>query len=88
MLTTCIGGSGSNAPPYISAPFDALQEQAYNDDTSLFWDCKSMSFYVFKSYSQIIVVSVDPDVDAGSDACLVFLNAYSIENSDRPGLYG
>ncbi|TGO87046.1 hypothetical protein BPOR_0255g00110 [Botrytis porri] len=66
------GGSGSNAPPHISAPFDALQEQAYNDDTSLFWD----------------FVSVDPDVNAGSDACLVFLNAYSIENSDRPGLYG
>ncbi|KAF7880171.1 uncharacterized protein EAF01_012066 [Botrytis porri] len=65
------GGSGSNAPPHISAPFDALQEQAYNDDTSLFWD----------------FVSVDPDVNAGSDACLVFLNAYSIENSDRPGLY-
>ncbi|KAF7855325.1 uncharacterized protein EAF02_011584 [Botrytis sinoallii] len=65
------GGSGSNAPPYISAPFDALQEQAYNDDTSLFWD----------------FVSVDPDVNTGSDACLVFLNAYSIENSDRPGLY-
>ncbi|KAB8294707.1 hypothetical protein EYC80_006669 [Monilinia laxa] len=65
------GGSGANAPPYISAPFDALQEQAYNDDTSLFWD----------------FTSVDPVIDTNSDACLVFLNAFSIENSDRPGLY-
>ncbi|KAA8569017.1 hypothetical protein EYC84_000690 [Monilinia fructicola] len=65
------GGSGANAPPYISAPFDALQEQAYNDDTSLFWD----------------FTSVNPIIDTNSDACLVFLNAFSIENSDRPGLY-
>jgi beta-glucosidase len=34
------GGSGANAPPYVSAPFDALQERAYADDTALYWDCK------------------------------------------------
>lgn len=34
------GGSGANAPPYISAPFDALQERAYADDTALYWDCE------------------------------------------------
>jgi beta-glucosidase len=30
------GGSGANAPAYISSPFDALLEQAYTDGTSVF----------------------------------------------------
>ena len=30
------GGSGANAPAYVSAPFDAIQDQAYKDGTSLF----------------------------------------------------
>ncbi|KAM3086204.1 hypothetical protein ACMFMG_000341 [Clarireedia jacksonii] len=65
------GGSGANAPPYVSAPFDALQERAYADDTALYWD----------------FVSVNPLVDTNSDACLVFINAYAGEGSDRPGIY-
>jgi beta-glucosidase len=65
------GGSGANSPAYISAPFDALQEQAYQDDTSLFWD--------FTSFA--------PVVDASSDACLVFINAFATEGADRAGLH-
>jgi beta-glucosidase len=65
------GGSGANAPAYISAPFDALQEQAYKDGTSLFWD--------FSSFA--------PYVDTASDACLVFINAFSSEGWDRAGLH-
>jgi beta-glucosidase len=66
------GGSGANAPAYISAPFDAIQEQAYQDGTSLFWD----------------FTSNDPVVDTSSDACLVFINAFATEGSDRTGLHG
>ena len=66
------GGSGANAPAYVSAPFDALQEQAYQDGTSLFWD--------FTSFS--------PIVDSTTDACIVFINAFATEGDDRPSLYG
>jgi beta-glucosidase len=66
------GGSGANAPAYISAPFDALQEQAYQDGTSLYWD--------FTSFA--------PVVDSTTNACLVFLNAFATEGDDRPSLYG
>jgi beta-glucosidase len=66
------GGSGANAPAYISAPFDALKEQAYQDGTSLFWD----------------FLNVDPTVDTSSDACLVFINAFATEGDDRTGLHG
>ncbi|RDW92620.1 beta-glucosidase-9 [Coleophoma crateriformis] len=66
------GGSGANAPAYISAPFDALQNQIYEDDTSLLWD----------------FVSANPAVDSSSDACLVFINAFAAEGLDRDGLHG
>ncbi|KAL1986154.1 hypothetical protein VTN96DRAFT_6806 [Rasamsonia emersonii] len=65
------GGSGANAPPYISAPFDAILEQAHKDNTGLFWDFDSVS----------------PNVDAESSACLVFINAFSAEGFDRVGLH-
>jgi beta-glucosidase len=67
-----IGGSGANSPAYISAPFDALKEQAYADDTAVFWDLTSNS----------------PIVDSSSDACLVFTNAFATEGGDRVGLHG
>lgn len=67
-----VGGSGANAPAYISAPFDALQDRAYADDTSLFWDFNSE----------------DPTIDANTDACLVFINAFATEGFDRLGLHG
>ncbi len=66
----CGGGSGANSPAYISAPFDALKEQAYADGTSLLWDFTSQ----------------DPIVDSASDACLVFINAFSSEGYDRSSL--
>jgi beta-glucosidase len=68
----CRGGSGANAPAYISSPFDALLEQAYTDGTSVFWD----------------FLDIDPTTDTSTDACLVFINAWATEGSDRPGLYG
>jgi beta-glucosidase len=64
------GGSGSNTPSYISTPFEALQQRAYQDDTVLFHD----------------FTSTDPGVVATSDACLVFINEYASEAWDRPGL--
>jgi len=66
------GGSGANSPAYISAPFDAIKEQAYADGTSLFWD----------------FLSTNPTVDTSSDACLVFINAFATEGGDRAGLHG
>ncbi|KAJ5288727.1 putative beta-glucosidase M [Penicillium angulare] len=64
------GGSGANSAAYIDAPIDAIQRQAYEDNTSVMWDFSSQ----------------DPDVDATSDACLVFVNDFSTEGEDRPGL--
>ncbi|RAH50363.1 beta-glucosidase [Aspergillus brunneoviolaceus CBS 621.78] len=64
------GGSGSNSPAYIIAPLDAIQQQAYEDNTAVLWD----------------VSSNDPDVDPASSACLVFINSYASEGGDRPGL--
>ncbi|KAF9884618.1 hypothetical protein FE257_001440 [Aspergillus nanangensis] len=64
------GGSGANSPAYFISPLDAFQQQAYEGGTSVLWD----------------VHSQDPDVDPTTDACLVFINAYSTEGFDRPGL--
>jgi len=64
------GGSGSVTPPYISSPFDAISEQAYQDGTYLQWDFDS----------------VNPMVNGGSSACIVFINEFASEGFDRPSL--
>lgn len=64
------GGSGANSAAYLDAPIDAIQRQAYEDDTSV----------MYNFYDQ------DPDVDASSDVCIVLVNDYSTEGFDRPGL--
>lgn len=64
------GGSGSNVPAYISTPYDALSQRAYDDGTEIWSD--------FSSF--------DPSVVASSDACLVFINAFASEIYDRPHL--
>ena len=71
-MLTVVGGSGAGSPAYVSAPFDALQEQAYQDGTTLFWD----------------FTSGHPAVNAITDACLVFINAFATEGDDRAGLHG
>lgn len=67
------GGSGANSPAYINSPFDALQQRAYDDDTVIFWD-------FVNQYS-------NGTVDGATDACLVFINAFSSEGFDRVGLH-
>lgn len=59
MNGTLVSGGGSSAvtPPYISAPFDAFQEQAYKDGTWLVWDFRSQ----------------DPDYENSSEACIIFI---------------
>ncbi|RDH31277.1 glycosyl hydrolase family 3 N terminal domain-domain-containing protein [Aspergillus welwitschiae] len=64
------GGSGANTPAYIDAPFNAFQYQAKRDDTFLSWD----------------FASVDPGVNAASEACIIFVNEQSSEGWDRPSL--
>ena len=64
------GGSGTNQPAYVSSPYDAIAQQAYEDETSLLWN----------------FVTQDPQIDTATDACLVFINAYSTEGFDRLGL--
>ncbi|KAJ5654555.1 hypothetical protein N7490_001558 [Penicillium lividum] len=67
------GGSGANAGPYLSAPLDALQQRAYEDNTVVMWD-----------------TGENPNVLSAmeaSDACLVFINAFATEGTDRPGTY-
>ncbi|KAH8814885.1 family 3 glycoside hydrolase [Xylogone sp. PMI_703] len=67
------GGSGANSPAYINAPFDALQERAYQEGTTILWD-----FINDRSLAY---------VDGVSDACLVFINAFASEGDDRPGVH-
>ncbi|CAK7209782.1 hypothetical protein SBRCBS47491_000557 [Sporothrix bragantina] len=64
------GGSGANSQTLVSAPFDAIQQKAWDDGTQLFWDFTSQ----------------DPSVNAVSDACIVFGNAWASESFDRPSL--
>jgi len=62
------GGSGGNTAPYISTPWDALQQRAIEDGTQLFWDASG---------------STEPEIVGSNDACLVFLNAFASEGWDR-----
>ncbi|CDK28769.1 unnamed protein product [Kuraishia capsulata CBS 1993] len=64
------GGSGSNTPSYIDAPFNAFSQKAWEDGSFLSWD----------------FASAEPNVNAESDVCIVFINAYATEGSDRPNL--
>ncbi|KAH9822112.1 glycoside hydrolase family 3 protein [Teratosphaeria destructans] len=64
------GGSGSNAPPYVVAPFQAIQDRVIKDSGILRWDFDS----------------VNPTVYANTEACLVFVNAYASESFDRTAL--
>ena len=65
------GGSGSNSPPYVVSPFQAIQERISKDKGILRWD-----FYSENPYP--------PYVNA--DAALVFINAYASESFDRETL--
>ncbi|KAI1088101.1 glycoside hydrolase family 3 protein [Rostrohypoxylon terebratum] len=65
------GGSGANMPAYVSSPYDALSQRAYEDGTNLWWDFHSSN----------------PVVDQASDACIVVGNAFASESWDRPGLH-
>ncbi|KAI0528353.1 glycosyl hydrolase family 3 N terminal domain-containing protein [Xylaria digitata] len=72
-LGTLVGGGGSPSimPPYINSPHDAFQQRALQDGTSLYWDFESQ----------------DPVYgNAGSDACIVFINEFAAEGSDRSTL--
>lgn len=64
------GGSGSNVPAYISTPYDAIAQRAYDDGTEIWSD----------------FASADPSVVSSSDVCLIFLNAFASEIFDRPNL--
>lgn len=66
----CGGGSGANSAALGNAPMDALLQRAFDDDTALYFDFRSAT----------------PNVDGASDACLVIVNAWASEGSDRPGL--
>lgn len=64
------GGSGATTASYWSDPYSAIADQAYEDDTFLYWDFQSTS----------------PSVSAVSSACLVFINEAASEGYDRPHL--
>jgi len=67
------GGSASITPARISSPYAALEQRAYDDNTSLFWD--------------FVNIGATSTVDDDSDACLVFINAWAQEGFDRPGTH-
>lgn len=64
------GGSGATSQSTVSAPLDALINQAWQDDTALYWDLTNDA----------------PTVNAASDVCLVLTNLYGSEDFDRPAL--
>jgi beta-glucosidase len=66
------GGSGANTGPYLSAPLDALQQRAYEDNTVVMWDTVNNPSLM--------------GLMEASDACLVFINAFSTEGLDRAGV--
>lgn len=66
------GGSGSTTPSYVSSPYDALLQYSIDNDIALFWDFET--------------INSTSSVDAASDACLVFINAYATEGFDRTSL--
>ncbi|KAI1828175.1 glycoside hydrolase family 3 protein [Xylaria intraflava] len=65
------GRAGANAPSYIIDPLSSIQHRARADGTWVNWD----------------LISSNPDVNAASDACLVFINAIATEGWDRDGLH-
>ncbi|KAJ2975715.1 hypothetical protein NUW58_g8278 [Xylaria curta] len=65
------GGSGAVTPASVSAPFDALMQRAYDDNTVVMWDFHSPN----------------PDVVSTTDACLVIVNAFASEGFDRTGIH-
>lgn len=67
------GGSGANVGPYLSAPLDALQQRAYEDSTAVMWDTTNVPSLM--------------GLMEGSDACLVFINAFATEGLDRGGTH-
>lgn len=64
------GGSGTVSLSLFSAPFDAISQQCWEDDTVMFWD----------------LTSAKPAVNMNSEACLVFGNTAAGEGWDRAGL--
>ncbi|KAF5240364.1 hypothetical protein FANTH_9624 [Fusarium anthophilum] len=65
------GGSASITPAYINSPYSAFQQRAMQDSTFLYWD--------FESQDPVYA-------NAGSDACIVFINEFSTEGSERSTL--
>jgi beta-glucosidase len=64
------GGSGTGTPSFIAAPFDVILEKAIEDDTLVYWDFESDN----------------PSVHPNSEVCLVFLNEFASEATDRSSL--
>lgn len=64
------GGSGSITPSSSTSPFDAFRRQAAMDNTTLHYD----------------FVSTSPLVQEPNKPCIVFINAQSVEGSDRSAL--
>ncbi|KAK1573015.1 glycosyl hydrolase family 3 N terminal domain-containing protein [Colletotrichum navitas] len=65
------GGSPSVVPAYIDSPHEAFQQRALEDGTFLLWD--------FESQDPVYA-------NAGSNACIVFINEFASEGSDRQTL--
>jgi len=65
------GGSPSAVPAYIDSPHQAFQQRAMEDGTFLLWD--------FESQNPVIA-------NGGTDACIVFINEFAAEGTDRVSL--
>lgn len=66
------GGSAATTPSYISSPYDALMQYSIDNNVAMYWD--------------FITANSTSNVDTATDACLVFINAFSTEGADRSSL--
>ncbi|RSL40366.1 hypothetical protein CEP54_016139 [Fusarium duplospermum] len=67
------GGSGATGARRAISPMDAIRQRAWQDRTQLFWDFDSAQ-------------PGSEGINANTDACLVFGNAYASEGVDKEGL--
>ncbi|KAJ4248098.1 hypothetical protein NW762_012868 [Fusarium torreyae] len=68
------GGSGATGARRAIAPMDAIRQRAWKDRTQLFWDFDTAQPGV-------------KGINANTDACLVFGNAFASEAVDKVGLH-
>lgn len=64
------GGTGSNSPPYVVSPFQAIQDRVIGEGGTIRWDLEAIKLTVF----------------VNTEACLMLVHAYASEFYGRTTL--